>query len=243
MQAIEYVNRTNIEGNLLARQMCEQAIALDPEYARPHRILGYTHVIDIMLGLSKSPKKSMEQALELAQKAISLDESDPCGHELLSKIYLWKRQHERAIAEAERAITVDPNGADGHARLGDVLRYAGRPEEAIASLKKAIRMNPIAPGYYFLHLGGAYGMTGRYEEAIEAFKKALERSPDNIFVHLSLAEVYSLSGREEEARAAAKEVLRRNPNFSLERFAKTIPYKNRADLERAINALHKAGLE
>jgi len=50
-------------------------------------------------------------------------------------------------------------------------------------------------------------------------------------------------GREEEARAAAAEVLRLDPKFSVEYFVKTLPLKNKADTERLIDALRKAGLK
>jgi adenylate cyclase len=241
LQAIKYINRLNREGNLLARQMAEEAIALDPEYARPYRALAITHVNDIIYGTSKSPKSSMKRADELAQKAISLDDSDPCGYEVLSAIYLMKRQHERAIAEAKRAIALDPNGADAHYRLGSTLQFAGRQQEAIASLQKAIRINPIAPAAYFLSLGRAYRDTGRYEEAIGEFKKVINRTPDSGFAHYGLAATYSLAGRDEEARAEVAEVLRINPKVSLEG-AKRIPYKNKADRDRIIVAMRKAGL-
>lgn len=178
------------------KQLAEEAMALDPKYARPYRIVALCHIGDIFLGLSKSPKKSMEQAVEMAQKAISLDESDPCGYEVLSIIYMFKRQHERAIAEAERAIALDPNMADAHSVLGAVLATAGRQQEAIAPLEKAIRINPMAPPIYFRRLGFAYRDMGRYEEAIAQFKKAINRSPDSLFAHLGLAATYSLAGRD-----------------------------------------------
>ncbi len=242
LQAVDYLNRMNVEGSLLARQMAEEAMALDPEYARPYRVLAFTHVNDIIFGTSKSPKSSMERAYESAQKAISLDDSDPCGYEALSFIYLIKRQHDRAIAEAERAIALDPNRADAHYRLGLALIYAGRSEEATALLEKAIRINPIAPAVYFLNLGRAYRDMGRYEEAIGEFRKAINRAPDSSFSHFELAATYSLAGRDEDARTEAEEVLRITPKFSLESVAKRLPYKNPAHTVRVVEALRKAGL-
>lgn len=52
-----------------------------------------------------------------------------------------------------------------------------------------------------------------------------------------------LAGKEAEARAEALEVLRINPNFSLERYAKVLPAKNQADIDRDVDALRKAGLK
>jgi len=242
LEAIKYISRLDKEGNLLARQMAEEAIALDPEYARPYRALAITYVNDIIYGTTKSPKSSIKRAYESAQKAISLDDSDPCGYEVLSAIYLMKRQHDRAIAEAKRAIALDPNGADAYYRFGRALRYAGRLEEAIAELEKAIRINPIAPASYFLNLGGAYRDMGRYEEAIGEFKKVISRTPDNGFAHFGLAATYSLAGRDEEARAEVAELLRIQPKINLQALAKRNLYKNKADGDRIMAALRKAGL-
>jgi hypothetical protein len=54
---------------------------------------------------------------------------------------------------------------------------------------------------------------------------------------------YSLSGQDDGARAAAAEVLRINPKFSVENYAKRLPYKNQAYAETLANALRKAGLK
>jgi adenylate cyclase len=72
---------------------------------------------------------------------------------------------------------------------------------------------------------------------------ALQRSPTSLFAHYILAIAYALSGREEEASTASAEVLRVDPKFSLEYFAKILPYKNQADLDLWIDASRKAGLE
>jgi adenylate cyclase len=46
----------------------------------------------------------------------------------------------------------------------------------------------------------------------------------------------------DEARAQAKEIMRINPKFSVDRFAKTDPQKNKDVKKRYIDALRKAGL-
>jgi adenylate cyclase len=244
LQAVWYLGRTNPQGVLLARKLAEEATVLDPEFAAPYWILGHCHISDVWYGLSESRKKSIEQALELAQKAISLDESDPDGYDLLSYVYtMLMEQYDKAIAEAERAIALDPNRASAYSMLGFSLIWAGRPQEAIAPIEKAIRINPIAPSLYFHRLGMAYRDMGRYEEAIAQFKKVLDRSPDFLVTHLALTATYSYAGRDEEASAEALEVLRIQPKFSLEHLGKTIPYKNKAYTDLCIDALRKAGLK
>ncbi len=243
LQGREHSNRFNRESNVLARQMFKEAIALDPEYAMAYLNLSATHLMDLLYGSSRSPKRSLERAEELIQKALALDDSLAEAYSFLGRIYLTKKQHEKAIAEGERALALAPNSAFVHAALAFSLYYAGRHEEAILLLMKAIRLNPIPRSWYLSTLGSAYRLTGRYEEAIATYKKALHRAPGSLFAHLGLASAYSLLGREEEARAEAEEVLRIDPKFSLDHLAKSLFFKNQADTELVIDSLRKAGLK
>jgi tetratricopeptide (TPR) repeat protein len=154
-----------------------------------------------------------------------------------------KGDHGKAIAEGKKAVELDPNSADAHVWLGIALNYADRAEEAIPLLEKAIRLNPFAHTWYFLHLGNAYHFLGRNEEAIAVYQKAIQFSPNNLFAHLNLTATYSQLGRDKEASAHAKEILRISPDFSLDRFAEKLPYKNQTEKERRINAWRKAGLK
>jgi len=243
LQGLEYARRFNAEGNLLARKMAEEVIALDPGYPQGYRLLGGTHMMDVWFGLSKSPGKSLAEAVRLYQKAIAIYPSAAVTRGLLGIVYTMMRQHEKGIAELEKAIALNPNVADNHAWFGFVLHLNGRHKEALVEIKKAIRLNPFPRGFYFMYLGNAYMYEGMYDESIAAYKKALRVQPNNLFPHLRLAAVYSLLDREQEARAAAAEVLKIAPKFSLAHFAKTIPFTNQADTEHLIKALRKAGLK
>jgi len=222
--------------------MFERAIDIDPQYALAYSELGWTYWMEWAFGWSQDPQ-SLERSFELAQRAISLDDSLFKAHSLLGKIYLWKKQHDHAIAELEKTIALNPNNADGIAGLGEILCFAGRPKEAVAVLKKAIRLNPIPPVWYFHSLGHAYFLTGRYEEAITALKRVLNRNPNFWPAHIYLAASYIELGQVEEARVEAAEVLKVNPNFSLEDRKHRLPYKVPAVFERLSDSLYMAGLK
>ena len=81
-----------------------------------------------------------------------------------------------------------------------------------------------------------------YEKALKAYKKALQRSPNAFSTHAHLAVLYVLLDRQEDAGAAAKKVLELFPNFSVERIAKTLPFKNQAFRKLFVDAMRKAGL-
>jgi adenylate cyclase len=243
LQANEYIHRFNIESNTLGKQLAEEAIALDPEYAWAYKALGRAHMMDVWLGSSKSPKDSIAKAIELVQKAIVLDDIYAEAHGLLGFLYSMTRQYDKALAEAEHAVALNPNSAECHYALGKILVFDGRWEESIPEYKKAIRLNPIPPNTYLWSLGLSYGWTGQYEEAITWCKKAILQEPNSFMAHIMMAVVYGLSGREEEARAEAPEILRINPKFSLEKMAKSLTYRGKGDCERFLDALRKAGLK
>lgn len=242
LEARWYIRRVSKEGIFKARRLAEEAMALDPEYAAPYLILAHCHLQDVFLGQSKSRKKSLEEALELTQKALSMDESSSGCHRTLSPIYMFRRQYEKGIAEAERAIALNPNDADAYSQLGTTLNMVGRAQEAIAPLEKSIRMNPMAPAYYYRRLGTAYRFTGRYEEAIEQYKKAVSLAPNSLWPHIGLAATYSAVGRYEEARSEASEALKIQPKLSLKGLAKSVATKNKADIDRFLEDLRKAGI-
>ncbi|MGD9233941.1 MAG: tetratricopeptide repeat protein [Desulfobacterales bacterium] len=243
LQARNYIQELNPESNALAKQLAEEAIALDPNYAWAYYILGRAHMVDVWLSSNKSPKDSIAKSRELAKKAIALDNSLAEAYALLGYLFTMTGQHDEAIAQVEKAVALDPSSADLHYRLGKVFIFVGRWEESISEYKKAIRLDPIPPNMYLWSLGYAYARTGQYDEATKWCEKAVHQQPDDIFARIMMASVYSFSGRDEEAQIQAAEVLRLNPKFSLEEYAKKIKYKNQDDQNRVIEALQKAGLK
>jgi adenylate cyclase len=87
LQAYEYFNRINPEANAIARQLAEEAISLDPEYAWPYYVLARTNIAAVWLGTSKSPKQSIDKAMGLLEKALALDDTFAEAHGALGFIY------------------------------------------------------------------------------------------------------------------------------------------------------------
>jgi len=243
MEGYERFFHQTKEDNALARKLAEEAIELDPDYARGYTLLAATHNSDVWFGTTKSPRESLERAIELTHKAIALDRSDGKARSFLAVLYAMMRQWDKGLPEAERALALEPNSPETLFNSGLFLLYVCKQEEAIPLFKKAIRLNPFAPAVWFNFLSVAYRMAGQYDEAIEQAKKAIERSPQYIFPYLTLSTACILTGREKEARTAAAEVLKINPKFSLEQFARTLPYKDQSQIDRYIDTLRKAGLK
>jgi adenylate cyclase len=223
-KAVVHFRRLTIEDNNLAKQLAKEVIDLEPQDPNGYVILGWAHYIDGAFRWSKFPKESFARAEELARKVLELDDSRPQPHMLLAKLYRWRGQWDEAMAANEHAFSLVPDSKTSY-HLANALLLSGRPEEAIAL---------------------AYFHAGQYEDALTEFKRLLDRSKKGEFnpeiAHRNLAATYAGLGREKEARKHAAEVIRINPKFTLNRYAKTLSYKNKADNDRWTDALRRAGL-
>jgi adenylate cyclase len=243
MKGMEYFRRFSPEGNTQARKMFEQGVALDPETTGNYVLLAWTYLFDVYNGWTNAAGKCVEKAAELTGKALALDESQAEPHALFGNIHLLNKDYEKAVAEGKRAIELNPNGADEHVWLAAILTWAGRPEEAIGLIKKALRLNPVPPNWYSASLGNAYLMAERYGEAMEEFVKTLEASPDFLLAHIGLIACYSLMGLKQELAGTVAKVLRIDPEFSLDRFAKAMPFMNQDVLQSMLTVLREIGLK
>jgi len=242
LRGVEYVSRLTKEAHTQARQMYEKALELDSRYAAAYAALSRIYWWEWAVQWS-TDSQSLERAFELAQRAVALDGSLPYAHLVLGHAYQSKGRHEQAIAEARQAVALNPNWAQGYAELGQILNLAGQPEEAIGLIEKAMRLDPQNTVGFYSFLGRAYRMIGRHDEAIAALKKVLSFYPNLPGPRAELVVIYSELGQEAEARAEVAEILRISPNSSLEGWRQRQFFRDPAQNERYLDALHKAGLK
>jgi TolB-like protein/Flp pilus assembly protein TadD len=249
VEANQQILRCTEEGRSQARRLFEEVIALEPDFSR-----GYSGLA-LCYGIYANSqgrgnifyKESMARAMDLAQKALSLNETDAFNHTALSYLFALTKQHDKAIVHAERALALD----DANSFLvlefsACALMYSCRGKEALAVLEKAERLNPSYP-FTPIHFSWVYLLLGRYGEAFEQAQKAVERNRQSVFgqfvAQLLLAATCNLTGREAEARAAARKVLNISPHFSVEQWQNNLAFKNNEQIDLTINALRKAGLK
>ena len=242
LQSAYYRRRLNAEDNAKARRLAEEAIAMDPEYAFAYTTLSRTHVVDVWLRTTKSPRESFTTAMDLAEKALSIDDSLADAYDILGNILVLKRNYDQGINHLERAIELEPNGADFQAHMGMALNLADHSQEAIQVLLKAIRLNPNPPSWYLHNLAVAYNFVENYDEAIFWGEKAVKLNPKSLLGHYILCAIYSSADRIEDAKREASEVLKINPKFSVSKVEKTNPLKNESVKKRYFDSLRKAGL-
>ncbi len=224
-----------------AQHLFEETIRLEPT-AVGYACAAMAYWWEVFSGLSDTPSRPMERAMELAREALGLEDTTGYPYLILAHIHLLNREYDQAIAEANHAVWARPSCNGAYSLKASVLNYLGRSAEAIELARYAVRLTPIYPPMYPAILASAYYGCDRHEEAVAAAKASIDLNEHNVAPYLSLAASNTALGRTEEARWAVKEVVRVTPAFSLTAFAESQPYKDQKVLERLIAQLSSAGL-
>ncbi len=236
----EYLARTTRSTNVEARQMFQRAIEVDPHYASAYVGLGWTYRKAVGHGWTEFPGQALQQAHDLAQKALSLEES-ASAYRLLGYVYLPRRQYDLASHTLERAIELNPNDWDSLSILASVMLYTGRPDEAIQTYETTLRFNPAMEVDRLFELGLAYYLEMRYDDAIRTLEQGVGRNPDHVFLYIALAAAYAQADRPEDAARAAATVRRLHPFFEVASFGTR--FRNPADRASIAQGLRKAELK
>jgi TolB-like protein/class 3 adenylate cyclase/predicted Zn-dependent protease len=239
------------EAMIKSRELFEKAIELDPNYAHAATMLAWTHFIDTRLGHTDSQAASLDRAVELAKKALSMDDNDPLVHSLWQHIYLIKKQHVKAVEEGRKAIALGPNIAEVHILFGETLLNSGMFEEAVRMCEKAIRLHPHPPVYYLGQLMNAYYWIERYDDSLAIAEQFINRSrkvgyrSGVAWGYLGSALVHIRLGQESEAREEIEQVLQIWSKYNLDitrNYSVWALQKDPNNLQQVLDALRKAGV-
>jgi len=212
MKGMHHVLRFNRNDNEIGRRLYGEAIALDPDYASAYVRLAWSYCHEADFEWTKTPAKSYEKAVELAKKAISLDEQNASAYMVFANVYSKTGQFKKAAAAQEKALSLDPASSLINLQYGINLSNTGKFKEAIPFLEKAIRIDPKPPSFYLQQLGLSYYKTGMFKEAISVLKKAIRIDPKHpSWNQLVLGVAYLNMGQNEEAIAVFKKLVNRKP--------------------------------
>jgi len=179
------------EGLDTSKQLFEQAIRLDPNYALAYDGLAYCWYTESFLGFV-APREAMPKARNAVRRAIELDDTVAEAHATLGVIlavYDW----DWSGAERELLRSIELNGASPVSRdlyAFYYLRPVGRVDDAIVELQNALSLDPLSI-LFRVHLGFLYYLQHQYEYAIAQFRKVLEMSPQYYLAHAMMGPVYS----------------------------------------------------
>jgi adenylate cyclase len=237
----EYYNQRTRSANVKAKEMFKKAIELDPSYADAYIALAKSYTNDLAYGWTEFPERTGQKALDLINKALTLDESNPGAHAMLGAAYVYLGEFDLAFSELQQAIELNPNDASSYGTLGWVMLFSDQIDAAIDALKTALRFDPNSSPSTFYLLGIGYYLKEQYGDAIKTLKKGESRKPDFVEFHVALAATYAQAGQLEDARREATLVLELNPFFEVDSYGTA--FRNPASRDKILHGLSNAGLK
>ncbi len=158
-------------------------------------------------------RESLQDALELFQKAIAIDPEYALAWAGVADCYGQTVQYGFAtdreeasrlgLEAARRAIALNPRLAEAHKAEGLVLLHLGDRAGSRAAIQRAIEVNPrFTPA--LINLAVDSFMDAHLAGAERLIRRALEVDPQEPFATNWLAQLLRITGRHEEAMAAAR---------------------------------------
>ena len=227
--------------------LCERALALDPQNERAMVELANALFVRVLLLWSDDPAGDAARAEKLADSALALRPDDAWAHLAKSNVFVAKRQWGTAIPQIEAAITLDPNNASAHARASYYRMFLGRSEEGFSGVETALRLSPRDPSvsYWQFYMCQLHTQLAQWEQAIEWCGKSIAGNPQYLFPYVDLAAANAWAGHDKEAKEAAAQLRKLNPDFTVRAWA-GIHWSNdptfNAQYQRIVEGLRKAGV-
>jgi TolB-like protein/DNA-binding winged helix-turn-helix (wHTH) protein len=219
------------EGNRLAREAVERALALNPNLAEAHIQMGR---------IKQQVDFDWAGAYASRQRAVELEPGnvDAIAAAAYSAVILGL--FDEALRLSRRTVGLDPLNAVSWQARGEIELFVGQLDEAAADEKKALELSPdVWPGP--IVLSKTYVMLGRPHDALPQIE-LIRYEPERAYLH---AIAYHALGREKESDSALSGLIAKYPGNTYT-IADVYAYRNQSDeafrwLERAY-AQHDSGL-
>ncbi len=239
LRAVALDSQYDAESAFESLKLAEQAVALDPGFARAHAVLAaQTFTYAWFAGIDTDTY--MKDALPAAQKAVALDPEDSFCTSVLGVVHLQRRDYEQARHYMEMALTSNPHDSYVWADYAWYLKSIGKHQEALDRLDAKEIFEPYPPNWHWEIRGQVLYLLERFEEAVAAFDRM---SITPFWVNGLLAACYGQLGDVENAQIHwarnMAEAPKENSRFAIE----LAVYKNEADANRWFEGLRKAGIE
>jgi len=233
--------RASQEETLIARDLFQMAIDRDPDFARAYGALALSYVDEFRFRWGVHSKDTLNKALALSKKAISIDENLPQAYWVLGYVHLHRMEYKEAIEAIKKASLLDPNNADNYGLLALISVYQNEPETAIKLIRRAKVLNPHYSAHYPSVLGQAYYSLGQYDKALPALREAIDRNVNLLPPHIYLVSTLSQMGHIEEAQWEAEQIRLIAPKFTIDDISDMFPFTDQTRQQVIMDQLHALG--
>jgi TolB-like protein/DNA-binding winged helix-turn-helix (wHTH) protein/tetratricopeptide (TPR) repeat protein len=201
LQGRYFFNRRGATDIARSKEYFEQALQIDPGYARAWAgLAGVYHVSE-----QRPTPQTLDAWGAVVERALQLGPNLAEAHVRAAQ-YHWRRGNdETASAHCNRAIELNPSDPLVLSASAGRAFDAGRWSEGITLQRRAVAVDPLA-AVSRANLGIYLTAVGEWEAAIVELEKARELSPTLDTIDSDIASVQILRQRFDEALAAAARI-------------------------------------
>jgi TolB-like protein len=244
LKALSHFHQVTSEENVLAMAELGKAIELDRGYVPALALLSLCHVYSFLHGWSISRSRTIQDAGRLAERAVSIDSSDPAANLALSWYCLYDNQLERGLLAARNAAEQEPNSFIAWCQVAALLAHLGRAKESCEVLQSVQQMSGRDPWrwWWYMNWGNAYFAGGQYDAAVDILLKGKELRPSWYGFYVILAASAASAGQLEVARQAAQELLKVLPRATMRGFRRHPAFAQQSAIDALLDGLRMAGV-
>jgi adenylate cyclase len=240
VQGMQELNKFAKESMPAAVAHFEQAIAINPRYAKAYAKLAIAHLINADFGWAGDEAAARRKAREAADAAVLADDAEAWAHWAVAGCAMSGRQHDRALMRMHKALELNPNDADVLTDMGLYCSWSGKAEEGLVYALKGIKINPHHPEYYADQAGWIYFDARQYENAVRALEGLRTVCTPSTLIYLAAS--HAALGHAEAAREFVTKLLAMEPQSTVSYWTSRIPYRENRDREHVAANLRLAGL-
>ncbi len=174
--------------------LLNQAVALDPQFARAYTQLATHYQFLASFGDTSAPAKS----IEAAHKALTIDPQLAQAHHALGLGTFQAGRLRESLAAMQKAAELDPSFSFAHADFGQALNTAGRFDEALHSAKRQLLLIPNQATAYY-HVGMHLVYLDADSRAERLLAPAAMRFPEDVRLQVLLSYLDLRRGRPDAA--------------------------------------------
>ena len=200
-------NRGNTEEFWKAIDLFNEAIRVDPNYAR-----AYAGLADAYTGLGDaghsavSPKQAFSSATRAVEQALTIDDSLAEAHASLGHLKMHEFEWPDAEREFVHATKLNPNYASAYHFYAFYFASLGRTNEAFTTLERALELDPVSLSIN-TDLGVLSYFARDYEAAIAQYRRVLDMDATYSRAFVTLGSAYAHAGKHDEAVAAIRKAM------------------------------------
>jgi adenylate cyclase len=245
LRALPHLWAHRKEDNAEAIRLLDEAMRLDPDYARAAAIAAWARAQHVVYNWTEDIETIRAEGGRLITEASPAVGDDPTALCALSTAtMLLFGDLDRARHFVERALALDPNNAWAWTRHGFLLAYRGNPEEALKSFEKALTLSPLDPFSFngFIGMGFAKFAAGHSLEAIEWAQRAIREKVGMNWAYRDLAAFNGDIGNIPAAQAALARFVELRPDVTIGKLRDSLRFIEPKTLDRYLAGLRAAGL-